>query len=162
MTLSTQSSVELPLLMVVCTGNICRSPMAEAVLQHQITARGLAAQVASCGLDAPIGRRPHPHAREVNQARGMPINEVKRSQRCSADELRQALIVFVMENHHRHQILNRHIEVGGKTFLLGHWQEQQILDPVHSPLEVFETVYNQIEQGCSAWLDHLVKAKMVG
>lgn len=44
---------ELPLLMVVCTGNICRSPMAEAVLRYQVQQRGLAARVESSGLEAP-------------------------------------------------------------------------------------------------------------
>jgi len=162
MTAPIQPAAEHPLLMVVCTGNICRSPMAEAVLRDQIKKRGLAAQVASCGLDAPVGRLPHRYAVQVNQARGVPIDEGKRSMRCSTTALKQALIIFVMEDHHRHQILHRHVEVGGKTFLLGHWQEQQIADPVQSPLEAFEVVYEQIEQGCAAWLDHLVAANMVG
>jgi len=66
-----------------------------------------------------------------------------------------------MENHHRHQMLHRFSAVGGKTFLLGHWQNEEIPDPVQSPLTVFEQVYDQIEQGCAAWLDHLLEANMI-
>ena len=154
-------STDLPLIIVACTGNICRSPMAEAVLRHYVEQRGIAAQVSSCGLDAPVGRRPHKYAVQVNEARGIPIDESKRSQACVSAELKRASVIFVMENHHRHQILHRHSAVGGKTFLLGHWQGLQIPDPVNDPLPVFEQVYDYIDQGSQAWLDHLLKAGLV-
>lgn len=153
---------DLPLIIVACTGNICRSPMAEAVLRYYVEQRGIAAQVSSCGLDAPVGRRPHEYAIQVNADRGIPIDENKRSQACVSAELKQAAVIFVMENHHRHQILHRYPAVGGKTFLLGHWQQGlQIPDPVKSPLPVFEQVYDYIDQGSQSWLEHLLKAGLV-
>lgn len=150
-----------PVLMVVCTGNICRSPMAEAVLRHQVQQRGLAARVDSCGLEAPIGRRAHRYARQVNEERGVPIDENKRSILCSEQVLQEASIIFVMEHHHRYQILHQYPAVGGKTFLLGHWQDIEIADPIRSPLSAFYEVYEQVELGCSTWLDHLLEAGML-
>jgi len=154
-------SGELPLLMVVCTGNICRSPMGEAILRHQIQARDLAAQVDSCGLEAPIGRSPHRYALQVNEERGIPIDANKRSQQCVSAALRHSTLILVMEQHHRHQILHRFPAVGGKTFLLGHWQEVEIADPVRAPRADFEQVFDELEVGCAAWLDHLLKAGLI-
>lgn len=155
------TSETLPLLVVACTGNICRSPMAEAVLRHYIKERGIAAQVSSCGLDAPIGRSPHRYAIQVNEAHGIPIDADKRSQACVSAELKQATLILVMEDHHRHQVLHRHSQVGGKTFLLGHWEKVQIPDPVNDPLPMFEEVYEYIDKGCQSWLDHLLEAGLV-
>ena len=152
---------DLPVLMVVCTGNICRSPMAEAVLRHQVQQRGLAARVDSSGLEAPIGRRAHRYARQVNEERGIPIDEDKRSILSTSAGLQQSTLILVMENHHRHQILHRYSAVGGKTFLLGHWQGIEIADPIRSPLSAFYEVYDQVEAGCTAWLDHLLEAGML-
>lgn len=150
-----------PLLMVVCTGNICRSPMGEAILRHLIQERGIAAQVDSSGLEAPIGRSAHEYALQVNKARGIPIDADKRSQQCVSAALRHSTLILVMENHHRHQILQRFPAVGGKTFLMGHWQGIEIADPVRSPLAAFEQVFDELHAGCNAWLDHLLEAKLI-
>lgn len=150
-----------PLLMVACTGNICRSPMAEAVLRYQLALRGVQAQVASCGLDAPVGRTPHKFALQVNHDRGIPIAADKRSEACVSAALKHATVLLVMENHHRHTVLRRYPFASGKTFLLGHWQGQEIADPLHEPLPAFEQVFDQIDQGCSAWIDHMLQAGLL-
>lgn len=151
----------LPVLLVMCTGNVCRSPMAETVLRHQLAQRGIPATVASCGLGAPIGRAPHPFALQVNQERDVPIAEDKRALQCSSADLKRAAVVFVMDNGHRHEIMRRYAFASGKTFLLGHWQGQEIADPLHDPVEVFRQVYDQVEQGCDAWIDHLLQGGML-
>lgn len=158
-TMTNQSSN--PLLMVACTGNICRSPMAEAVLRYHLAQRGVQARVASCGLDAPSGRTPHKFALQVNQARGIPIEPDKRSEACISANLKHVTALLVMENHHRHQVLRRHPFASGKTFLLGHWQGVEIADPLHSPLPAFEEVFDQIDQGCQAWIDHMLQVGLL-
>lgn len=136
--------------------------MAEAVLSHYVAQRGVWAQVGSCGLDAPIGRSPHPFAVQVNQARGVPIAADKRSVASASAALKQAVILLVMENRHRHQVMQRYAFASGKTFLLGHWQQQaEIPDPLHSPLQAFEDVYDQVDAGCRSWVDHLSQAGML-
>lgn len=150
-----------PLLMVMCTGNICRSPMAEQVLRHQLAQRDIMAEVASCGLAAPVGRRPHPFALQVNEKHNIPISPEKRSIACTSAGLKRASILLVMDHQHRYQIMRRYPFASGKTFLLGHWTDEEILDPLHSPLEAFEQVYNQVDQGCRLWIDHLLQAGML-
>lgn len=66
-----------------------------------------------------------------------------------------------MDHQHRYQIMQRYPFASGKTFLLGHWSNEEIADPIRSPLEDFEQVYQQVEQGCSLWVDHLLQAGML-
>lgn len=151
----------LPLILIACTGNVCRSPMAEALMHHHLQLRGVAAQVGSCGLDAPVGRPPHPFAIQVNAARGVPINEDKTALLCEPAQLKYATLLLVMENHHRHQVMRRHAWASGKTFLLGHWQNAQIPDPLHQPIEAFEAVYDQVDAGCRAWVQHALQSGLL-
>lgn len=155
------TDTSLPVLLVMCTGNVCRSPMAETVLRHQLAQRSVKATVASCGLGAPIGRAPHPFALQVNQERGVPIAEDKRALQASSADLKRAAIVLVMDNGHRHEIMRRYAFASGKTFLLGHWQGQEIADPLHSPVEDFRLVYDQVDQGCRSWIDQLLQGGML-
>lgn len=58
----------------VCLGNICRSPMAEAVFQHKVRAAGLEMQIASASAGTGhwhLGERPHPGTRGILTAQGI-------------------------------------------------------------------------------------------
>ncbi len=63
----------------VCTGNICRSPVAEGVLRMQLSAAGLGNgwRIDSAGLLAESGRPPEPHAVEVAAALGADIHALR-------------------------------------------------------------------------------------
>lgn len=64
----------------VCTGNTCRSPMAEHVLRHELAAAGLAASVASAGLRVRNEGGPaDPRAEHVLEARGLRLEHAARS-----------------------------------------------------------------------------------
>lgn len=156
-----QEFSDVPLLMVICTGNICRSPMAEAVLRDELAKRDIEAEVDSCGLEAPVGRSPHKFAIQVNDQQGIPIATDKKSIAAVSANLKRATLLLVMDHQHRYQIMQRYPFASGKTFLLGHWSNEEIADPVRSPIEDFEQVYKQVEQGCSLWVDHLVQAGML-
>ena len=87
--------------MVVCTGNICRSPMAEIVLRERFAAAGLADQVVvdSTGISDeehgnPVDRR----ARAVLVAHGYPAGDGHRARQVAADDRRD--LVLAMTNAH--------------------------------------------------------------
>ncbi len=84
--------------LVLCTGNICRSPMAEALLAAELGRRGVDATVASAGLlDA--GRPASDHALTVMGARGFDLS-AHASRRMTADLLEQADLIIAMERRH--------------------------------------------------------------
>lgn len=59
----------------VCLGNICRSPAAEAILQHLANEHGVALEVDSCGTAGyHVGERPDPRTIEVCKKNNVPIN----------------------------------------------------------------------------------------
>ena len=59
--------------LMVCTGNICRSPRAEVLLAQRLRDRGLTAAVESAGIAAPVGRGAGPTARALMGARNLDL-----------------------------------------------------------------------------------------
>ena len=152
----------IPLIVVLCTGNLCRSPMAEALLRHTLAQRGLAARVISRGLAAPVGRAPHPFALRAAEHFGIPIAPDKRASAVSRAELRAAALILVMDKGHYHEVLQRFPRASGKTFMLRHWQEDaEIADPLNRPYATFLAQWSVMQTACSAWVDHLVEAGML-
>ncbi|MBV6272967.1 low molecular weight phosphotyrosine protein phosphatase [Alcaligenaceae bacterium CGII-47] len=154
--------VDPPLILVMCTGNICRSPMAEALMRHRLAERGIDARVLSRGLGAPVGRAPHPFALSTALHFGVPIADDKRAAQVNPVDLRVASVVLVMDTGHRREVQQRYPAAGGKTFLLRHWVDgQDIPDPVREPEAVFRQQWPLIDEGCSSWIDQLLQARML-
>ncbi|MEK7945081.1 hypothetical protein WKR98_10000 [Pigmentiphaga sp. YJ18] len=145
----------------MCTGNVCRSPMGEALVAHYVDLMGLDANVISRGFAAPVGRSPHPHALSVAQSHGVPIAEEKRAAAVNSADMVMATAIFVMDEGHRREVQRRYPTALGKTFLLGQWQGQEIADPINDPLSVFESVWAQCDAGAKEWVKRLQEAGML-
>ena len=102
-------------ILVVCVGNICRSPMAEALLrdalreQQDIT-------VESAGLGALVDHPASEHAVDLMHERGLDITS-HRAQQITPELIAQADLVLVMESGHRRAIATR------RTTTLWQWME---------------------------------------
>ncbi|MEO6916590.1 MAG: low molecular weight protein-tyrosine-phosphatase [Chitinophagaceae bacterium] len=73
-------------ILMVCLGNICRSPLAEAVLQQKASQAGLNWKIDSAGTyDMPMGKAPHPLSQKVALVHGIDICS-QRSRRFTADD----------------------------------------------------------------------------
>lgn len=150
-----------PLLLVMCTGNVCRSPMAEALFIRYLNESDLDAQVISRGLAAPVGRQPHPYAQKASLEFGVPLSPDKRAAAVTGAEINQAMAVFIMDAEHRREVQRRYPSASGKTFLLGQWQGTEIADPVNEPYPAFIKSWEQCQEGVLAWLDRLKSAGLV-
>lgn len=137
--------------MVVCTGNICRSPTAAAMLALRAPGKN----ITSAGLAALVGQEINEVAREVAQANGL---------NCPPHQARQldnaissgADLLLVMEKRQRNELMQRFPVASGKTFLLSHWNGgHDIPDPYQRDRETFEHVYKLMEQASHAWLARL-------
>jgi protein-tyrosine phosphatase len=138
--------------LVVCLGNVCRSPIAASILQWQLGDR---ACVQSAGIAAVEGLPIDPTAEAVLAGHGLDASR-HRSRRITQGLLQAAGIVLVMERRQLAALCATAPEATGKTFLLDKWvASRDIPDPYRQPRSVFERVYQMIEQGTSAWLPYL-------
>lgn len=141
-------------ILVLCTGNICRSPMAAAVLQQCLQANGQTLEVRSAGIGAMIGYPAEEPAQALMRARGLDISS-HRAQQVNHDLLRWAEVVFVMEPYQRDAVLEMDPTLRGKVFVLGHWTQEDIPDPYRQEQAAYEKVLARIDRAIDAWIDKL-------
>lgn len=138
-------------ILVVCVGNICRSPTAEFLLRRELPDK----HVESAGLGAMVGEDMESMAREVAESHGLTCGRHVARQ-LTREMCRQADIILVMEGRHREAVAQLYPEARGKTFLLAQGrQPTEVVDPYRRPRAVFETVYEQMAAACSSWVARL-------
>jgi protein-tyrosine phosphatase len=140
-------------ILVVCVGNICRSPTVEALLKSRLAHRGI--DVSSAGLGALVDKPMDSTALEVLREHGGDLPDHKGRQ-LTREHLQQADVILAMEKRHVDRIVEMAPEVRGKTFLLGKWQgNQEISDPYRQQKVAFEHVYQLMAQGVDSWSQKL-------
>lgn len=148
-------------LLLVCTANICRSPMAEVVMRHAIARRGLNAGATSAGVRAQYDQPAHPHSVTAIAQAGLGNLSDHHSQPVSASVLADSGIVLCMDSFHRQEILARWPQYAGRVRLIGHWQGIEVADPVNGPLEEFEDCLRVLVRCTDQWLDRLVESGLL-
>jgi len=104
-------------ILMVCTGNLCRSPMAEAIVRHSLSHRDCDIEVASAGTWAGSGSPATVEAIETLAGRGIDLSG-HRSRPLEPDELRSADLIVGMTSVHRKEILAVAPEVEERLVLL--------------------------------------------
>ena len=137
---------------VICVGNICRSPMAEALLLQRADEQ---VQVGSAGTHAMLNSPMDPLAQAVLQQHQVPIRR-HRARQVDRAMLHRADLILLMEPSQLNSVLKLAPEVRGKTFLIGKWQHQlEIADPYRQPKLAFEQTYEQLSRCVDDWLPYL-------
>lgn len=104
--------------LMVCTGNICRSPMAEVMLRHELERRGCNdVEVASAGTWAGLGNPAMPEAVEALRGRGLDGSS-HRSRPVELEELAEADLVVAMTSVHLRELKELSEAVGTKLVLM--------------------------------------------
>jgi len=149
-----------PMILFVCTGNICRSPMAEYLLRERLGPDS-PWSVGSAGLLAGPGMPASPEAVAVLQERGVD-GRGHRSRPLDRAHVDAATVIVVMTNAHRDMLQALFPGAEEKVFLLNAFsngnRNADIDDPIGLPSETYERVFREIEtalRGLAAFLDEL-------
>ncbi len=137
--------------LVVCTGNICRSPIGERYLQKLLPDM----IIQSAGTGALVGHAADDSAIKIAQINNLSL-EGHTGRQFTAELGRAFDLILVMERSHLEQVSRLAPEVRGKTMLFGHWLEQRdIPDPYRKSDEAFVSVYKLIESAGLQWAKKL-------
>ena len=143
-------------ILVVCAGNLCRSPFAARLLAKRLAEEGETTEVFSRGLIATPGQTPPALAIEVAASFGVDMRE-HRAQRLLPLDARRAGLVLVMERRQKRELAN--LGAGEKTHLISEpLDHEDIPDPIGKPRSVYEAVYGRLAECVDAWLEELAAA----
>ena len=139
-------------ILTLCVGNICRSPLAQALLARELPGH----TVWSAGLGALVGQAADPFSVEVAVAHGLDIT-AHRAQQVTSFLCQQTELILVMEQLHKSQLEQQFPVVRGKVFTLGQFGQFEIADPYRQPRDAFDTAYAAIAQGVADWAPRIRK-----
>jgi protein-tyrosine phosphatase len=137
-------------ILVVCEGNICRSPMAEAILAAALPDT----RVSSAGLNALVGHPADDAAVRLMRLRGLDISGHRATQ-INRDMCMRSELVLVMSTDQRKQVEQNYPAANGRVFRIGEFDKQDIPDPYRKSLRAFEHAAELIDQGVHGWLHRL-------
>ena len=140
-------------ILVVCVGNICRSPMAEALLRNALRGQERFS-VESAGLGALVGEPASEHAVALMSERGIDIS-LHRARQLQPELVNRADLILVMESGHKKAIETADVTVRGKVFRLGETSDRDIVDPYRQSRTVYEEVLEDIDEGIADWVKQL-------
>lgn len=142
-------------ILIVCIGNICRSPTAENLLRGALAPTNI--KVSSAGLAALVDSPIEPTARIVLEEHGFLPGEHKAIQ-LTPQAVSESDLVLVMEQRHINGVLNIAPEARGKVLMLGKWQgDREISDPYRQGKPAFVHAYALIEEAVHAWAQRLAR-----
>jgi protein-tyrosine phosphatase len=142
-------------ILMVCLGNICRSPLAEGILQEKAWRAGLPWSVESAGTNGyHDGEPPHPLSRKVALLNGIDISR-QRSRRFRADDFEQFDRIYAMAG----DVMEEIRRIAGRRFdparadlllnLLHPGRDLDVPDPWGGPESDYHQVYRLLDDACA-------------
>ncbi len=138
-------------ILVVCTGNICRSPMAEGLLRARLKNRN----VTSAGTYAVIGAPAEPLAAELMREHEVDIGG-HIARQLTQPLLASSDLVLTLDQTHSDWINRQYPQMRGRVHKLLRWRDNRdVADPYRRPREAFAQAFEDIELGVEDWLKRL-------
>lgn len=142
-------------ILVICTGNICRSPTGEYLLKKEL---GPEFNVMSAGLGALVDHEAHETSQKVALEHGIDMS-AHRARQVNLDILRWADLILVMENGHKQELLSKYPMLEGKVFRYGEPQKVDVPDPYRRPESAFVLAWNFISKLTPYWVEKIKQSE---
>lgn len=142
-------------ILVLCEGNHCRSPIAEALLGIALAPE---IRVESAGFNALQGFPAHPEVIRMLAGSGIDISS-HRGRQVTPSLMLSADLILVMDEQQKDLCGQMVPGARGRIFLLGHWlpfSPRDIADPFQKGPEAFLTAYESIQCSVASWLPHMI------
>ena len=148
--------------LLVCTGNICRSPTAEGVMRGLAEKRGLGehVRIASAGThDYHVGEPPDPRTLEHASKRGYDLSGQRASQ-VRPEHFHTFDYILAMDRGHLRMLhamapQNAKAKLGLFLEASGKWKGEDVPDPYYGGVAGFEEVLDMVEEAAERWLDRI-------
>ncbi|QJC98047.1 low molecular weight protein arginine phosphatase [Bacillus mojavensis] len=130
----------------VCTGNTCRSPMAEALFKSIAETEGLDVSVRSAGVFASPNGKASPHAVEALFEKRIALNHV--SSPLTEEHMEAADLVLAMTHQHKQVIVSQFERYRDKVFTLKEYvtgSRGDIIDPFGGTIEIYKETRDELE-----------------
>ncbi|WP_300173231.1 low molecular weight protein-tyrosine-phosphatase [uncultured Aliivibrio sp.] len=142
-------------ILVVCTGNICRSPIAEVLLKAKLpnnTVESAGISVTKSNLN---NAGAHPYSQQVCNENGVDISR-HRARQLTPELCYDFDLILVMSHEQIEEVAQLAPLSRSKTMLLGYWIGQgEVIDPIHKPKEAFDLLFNTLNRASHAWSQKL-------
>lgn len=137
----------------VCTGNTCRSPMAEAIFNDKWSEKG---EALSAGIFAAEGQKASEHTLSVLKENGIHLDH--QSSQVKPDQVTWATHILTMTAAHKEMLMDAYPEASDKIFTLKEYvndskTDLDVVDPFGGNLSVYKMTYNELDDLISRIFD---------
>lgn len=139
-------------ILVICIGNICRSPMAEGLLKEALPGK----TINSAGLAAMVSQAADPFSIQIMQQNGIDIS-THRARSISARLVSDADLILTMDLEQKRTVETQYPNSIGKVYRLGEFGNIDIGDPYRQGIDSFQAAYELIREGVNVMVKRLVQ-----
>ena len=138
-------------ILIICIGNICRSPIAEALFTARFKQDKLSSMsVSSAGIGALVNRAADAVGQDLMLEKGIDISS-HRARQVSQEILFGSELILTMTTDQQKQVEFNYPGTCGRVHRLGKWGGYDVPDPFQRPKLVFEQALAMIDQGVDEW-----------
>ncbi len=151
--------------LMVCLGNICRSPLAEGIFREKAKEHGLKVKVDSAGTSAyHEGERPDRRSQQVGRKHGIDISQ-QRSRRFTKEDFAAFDRIYVMDIHNYEDVIalastpEEEQKVDLILNIIHPGENRTVPDPYYDGQDGFEHVYKMLEDSCEIIVKEMLAQK---